>query len=223
MFARPPSGAPWREPKQSVAVGSGHHLRRSSSGVVPRRPMVGGGIGLRLMSEELGLEPVRHDTGDAGQGIEVMNRRRTVVTALPLKKAARERLAQLLEARVLDVREPFDAVDLVLTPACSPQLIGGLQRKYPDARVVIVELDDWDLDIELGGPVKRLLRAGAAAYVLADSIEELAAKISATSASIDDPETSPVHELTARATVDELIAAFLRESVEYSVRTHVAG
>ena len=153
--------------------------------------------------------------------IEVIATRRTVVTALPLKSAARERLAELLNARVVDVRVPIDDVDLVLTPPCSPQLIGALQRKYPAARVIVVELSDWEFEIELPGPVKRILRAGAAGYVLADSLDELARKIAApqTSPEADHP---PSHELPAASTVDEIIAAFLRESVEYSTRLRVS-
>lgn len=154
--------------------------------------------------------------------VEVVSRRRTIVTALPLKRAARQRLAELLDARVLDVREPCDEPDLVLTPACSPQLIGALGRKYNGAQVVVVELDDWEFNIEQSGPVKRILRSGAAAYVLADSIDELAAKIT------DRPRTdtteideAAIHELTAATTVDDLIAAFLRESVEYSTRHRI--
>ena len=154
--------------------------------------------------------------------VEVLERRRTIVTALPLKRAARRRLAELLDARVLDVREPCDDPDLVLTPACSAQLIGALGRKYNGAQVVVVELDDWEFDVELSGPVKRILRSGASAYVLADSIDELAAKISARPPlSRPDSDSTSVHELTSGATVDDLIAAFLRESVEYSTRHHV--
>ena len=141
------------------------------------------------------------------------------MTALPLKRAARERLAELLEARALDVREPIDNPDLVLTPACSPQLIGALSRKYHGAQVVVVELDDWEFDIESSGPVKRILRSGAAAYVLADSIDGLAAKITARPHDAErgaDPVVA--HELTSSATIDDLIAAFLRESVECSTR-----
>jgi hypothetical protein len=154
--------------------------------------------------------------------LEVLAPRCTIVTALPLKRAARQRLAELLDARVLDVREPCDNPDLVLTPACSPQLIGALGRKYNGAQVVVVELDDWEFDIELSGPVKRILRSGAAAYVLADSIDELAAKITSrpqTARRESDPAAE--HELTSSTTVDDLIAAFLKESVEYSTRHRV--
>lgn len=154
--------------------------------------------------------------------VEVLPQRTTVVTALPLKRAARDRLAELLGARVVDVRDPVDHVDLVLTPACSPQLIAGLKRKYGGARVIVVELDDWDLDISLHGPVKRILRGGADAYVLADSMEELARKITPSRDRVIDDDAPVIpRELSSTSTVDDLIAAFLRESVEYSTRLRV--
>ncbi len=127
-----------------------------------------------------------------GFGVEVLTERTTVVTALPLERAARDRLAELLDARVVDVRDPIDRVDLVLTPACSPQLIAAL---------------------------KPILRSGADAYVLADSIEELARKITPRGdRTSGDSAPDEARELLSTATVDELIAAFLRESVEYSTR-----
>lgn len=165
------------------------------------------------------MEMERVETAD-----EVVERR-TIVTALPLKRPARERLAERLDARVLDVRAPCDHADLVLTPACSPQLIAALGEKYDGARVVVVELDDWEFDIELSGPVKRILRSGAAAYVLADSLDELAAKLAAPGPEADEPteqDVPSVHELSATQTVDDLISAFLCESVEYSTR-HAGG
>lgn len=167
-----------------------------------------------------GVEVAASGVEVAASGVEVVADRRTIVTALPLKKAARERLSQLLGARVLDVKELCDAPDMVLTPACSPQLIGAMKRKYHGARVVVVEFDDWDLDIELGGPVKRLLRAGADAYVLADSIEELAGKIGAPGQRPTRADDAPAGALASGETVDDLIEAFLRESVEYAVRVH---
>ena len=152
--------------------------------------------------------------------VEVLPERATVVTALPLKKAARDRLAALLDARVVDIREAVDHVDLVLTPPCSPQLIAGLKRKYDGVRVIVVELDDWDFDVHLRGPVKRILRGGADAYVLADSMEELARKITPRRDRVnDDSDSVDARELPSTTTVDELIAAFLRESVEYATRT----
>ncbi len=156
--------------------------------------------------------------------VEVLHPRRTIVTAMPLERAARERLAELLDARVVDIREPIDDANIVLTPACSPQLIGALGRKYPGARIVVVELDDWEFGVELFGPVKRILRGGAAAYVLADSIDELASKLAITPHDeVSETDGTAARELPSSATVDDLIAAFLRESVEYSTRLHQAN
>lgn len=171
------------------------------------------------------MEIARHESVEPVEPDEVIADRPTVVAALPLKRQARERLASLLGARVVDVRVPVDAVDLVLTPSCSPQLIGRLKSKYGGARVVVVELDDWDLDIQLGGPVKRILRSGADAYLLADSLDELAAKLVVESSAVGDADGSePVvmRELTEASTVDDIIAAFLNESVEYATRVRVA-
>ena len=103
----------------------------------------------------------------------------------------------------MDVRDPVDHVDLVLTPACSPQLIAALKRKYGGARVIVVELDDWDFDVSLPGPVKRILCGGADAYVLADSVEELARKITrvTTGLATNRPSVDP-RELPSTTTVD---------------------
>ena len=74
-------------------------------------------------------------------------------------------------------------------------------------------------DVRVPGPVKRILRSGADAYVLADSMEELARKITPRQdPAREDSGSVDARELPSTATVDELIAAFLRESVEYSTR-----
>ena len=155
---------------------------------------------------------------------ELLTRRTVVVTALPLKRAAQARLAELLDARVVDVRHEVDRADLVLTPACSPQLIGLLKQQYPGARIVVVELDDWDFDISLSGPVKRILRSGADAYVLADSVEELVRQIAPRRDAVNEAtESPPARELPSGATVDDLVGAFLRESLEHSARRGATG
>ncbi len=147
--------------------------------------------------------------------VEVVHRRITVVTALPLKRAARERLADLLGARVVDVRDEVDHADLVLTPSSSPQLIGMLRRKYAEARIVVVELEDWEFDVDLPGPVKRLLRGGADGYVLADSIDELAQKIAGRQdRATDVDDLVEPSALPSASAVDDLVASFLRESEE---------
>ncbi|MEZ5215791.1 MAG: hypothetical protein R2715_04140 [Ilumatobacteraceae bacterium] len=154
--------------------------------------------------------------------------RPVVIAALPLKRAAREHLAELLGARVVDIRDEVERADVVLSPPVSPQMLGRLRRRFQAARVVVVELDDAVFDLESRGPVKRMLDGGADAYVLADSLEELAAKLlprpdsSPGGAPPDEDDTAlapatPL-ELHDGSTVEEVVAAFLRESVEYSVR-----
>lgn len=171
------------------------------------------------------LEPLSGPAGEAHgrrpdrivDEVEVLAKRMTFVAALPLTPAARDRLARLLDARVVDVRDPVDHVDVVLAPAGSPQLIGMLRRTYGDARIIVVELDDEDLDIELSGPVKRILRGGADGYVLADSVDELATKIGPRPGPEEPvPDLVEARELPASAGVDDLIAVLLRETIARS-------
>lgn len=106
------------------------------------------------------------------------NARPVVVTALALATPARDHLArQLGDVDVRDVRDDVLEADLVLAPSCSPRAISALKGAYPSARLVVVELDDWDFNVRFAGPVKRVLDAGADAYVTADSIEQLARQL----------------------------------------------
>ncbi len=175
------------------------------------------------------VEPMVDDPNaepSVGAEVEVVSDRPTVVSALPLKPAARQRLSQLLDARVIDVREPCDDPVVVLAPSSSPQLIGALKGRFGAARIVVVELDDADLDIELSGPVRRLLDSGADAYVLADSLEDLARTIRSgrpqtdagvaggLSGDADEIERSAMRELPTGTTIEDLVAAFLRDSAD---------
>ncbi len=154
----------------------------------------------------------------AGDAAVTVPRRPTVVAAMPLRPSARERLGELLEATVVDIRAPVDDPDLVLTPPCSPQLLGALKRRFSGVPVIVVEVSDWELDVEVNGPVKRILAGGADAYLLADSIDELAEKLSGTRATAASVPWTP-HELEG-PTMDDLIAAFLDESANYAKRHH---
>ena len=101
-----------------------------------------------------------------------------VVAALPLKASAREHLARSLgDVEVRDIRDDVLTADLVLVPPCSPQAIAALKRAFPVARLLVVELDDDEWDVHLSGPVRRLLAAGADAYLTADSIVNLSDQI----------------------------------------------
>lgn len=144
---------------------------------------------------------------------EIVPRRPTVVAALPLKEPARQRLAELLGARVADVRDVIEAPELVITPPCSPTLLGRLKERYGGARVVVVELTDDLFDIDLGGPVQRLLTSGADAYVVADSLEDLATRLTGPPPADGAPgDTSPLELPDATAAVDDLLTVYLDQA-----------
>lgn len=98
-----------------------------------------------------------------------------VVAAVPLKRRAREHLAgQLGDGFVLhDIRDAGDTADVVLCPPCSPQAVGRLRDAFPDARLVVIELQDLEHGIDIRGPVGRILDGGASAYYLAPSAAAL--------------------------------------------------
>ena len=106
---------------------------------------------------------------------------------------------------MVDIRDAVDVVDLVLAPSCSPQTIAALKDAYPSARLVVVEIEDWQFDIDLPGPVKRLLAAGADGYLTVDSLDELATHLGAAPEPADD---ASVRSLPSPS-VDEVIMSAL--------------
>ena len=100
---------------------------------------------------------------------------RHVVVAFPLGPDAVAVLADRLGSgfAVRDIRAGGRPADIVLAPPCSPQAIGHLKQQFPQAVLVIVELEDLLRDVKLGGPVSRSLAAGADAYYVAPSTEAL--------------------------------------------------
>jgi hypothetical protein len=100
----------------------------------------------------------------------------------------------------------------VLAPSCSPQCVAALKRAYPTARIVVVELEDWDFNVSLPGPVKRVLNAGADAYLLADSIEQLAQQLQPRLNCSADQDAKP-NELV-RPSVDDAIMTSIRDVLE---------
>jgi hypothetical protein len=151
--------------------------------------------------------------------------RSVVVAAFPLKAPGRAKLAeQLGEVEILDIRDAVYGADLVLAPSCSPQCVAALRSAYPAARIVVVELEDWDFKVNLPGPVKRALNAGADAYLLADSIEQLAQQLRPRSDQPADQAAelneARLNEL-AQSSVDMVIFASLRDVLER--RQHWSG
>jgi hypothetical protein len=109
-------------------------------------------------------------TGSPAPGVKV------VTTALPLKPAARERLAERLGPGfiVVDMKQSSATPDVVISPVVSPQLIGILKHKFPQARLVLCELQDFELGISHTGPVQDAMDAGADSYCIAPSLTALA-------------------------------------------------
>ncbi|WGW11647.1 hypothetical protein LWF01_16375 [Saxibacter everestensis] len=90
-----------------------------------------------------------------------------VATAMSLSGSARRRLSDEFGSDyiVLDLNEAPESTDVLLTNPISLQLIGHLRARFPQARVIISEIDDEELGVNYTGPVSRLLSAGASAYL----------------------------------------------------------
>jgi hypothetical protein len=114
-------------------------------------------------------------TASAPDGVTV------VATAMRLSDVARRRLSDEFgdDYIVLDIHEAPVTTDVLLTHPVSPQLLGILRQQFPNARVVITEIEDEELGVRYPGPVSRLLEAGASAYLPPRPIAELAANVHA--------------------------------------------
>ncbi|MCU1359340.1 MAG: hypothetical protein JWN99_629 [Ilumatobacteraceae bacterium] len=148
-----------------------------------------------------------------GAEIELADRCPTVVCAVSLKQKARDDLAEMLgDVRLVDIREPVATADVVLVPPCSPGTLTALKDAYPTARLIVVELEDWEHHIDLGGPVTRLRKAGADAYLTADSLQDLADQLTTSEPSEQRPllDSSTPSELEA-ATIDDVVLGRLQE------------
>jgi len=118
----------------------------------------------------------RHDPPEpAPEGVTV------VATAMKLSDAARRRLSDQFGADyiVLDLHRAPATTDVLLVPPVSAQLLGMLRQRFPDARIVVTEIEDDELGVSYLGPVSRMLDAGANAYLPARPIAELAADVHA--------------------------------------------
>ena len=149
---------------------------------------------------------------------ELVDPRPTVVCAIPLDEVARTQLGAMLgNVELIDVRDVVDDAAAVLAPPCSPQTLAALQRCYPSAKVVVVELFDDEHGIELGGPVTRSLDAGAGGYLTASSLADLARQLTSVEA-----HTAALHHgepvAIEASTVDELIMQLLAERETHRAR-----
>ncbi len=104
-----------------------------------------------------------------------------VATAMRLSDVARSRLSDEFGPAyiVLDLREAPESTDVVLTHPVSPQLLAHLRDRFPQARVIVTEIEDDELDVSYPGPVGRLLEAGACAYLPPRPVSAIASSVHA--------------------------------------------
>ncbi|SFY07181.1 hypothetical protein OH786_03540 [Streptomyces atratus] len=121
-----------------------------------------------------------------------------VVTAMKLSDSARTSLSDRLGADyiVLDMHVAPVSADVLLVPPVSPQLIGSLRSAFPRARVVVAEIEDDELGVSYQGPVRRLLDAGAEAYLPPATVPQLAKRLNQTLTHRSHPlDSSPAPEI----------------------------
>lgn len=104
-----------------------------------------------------------------------------VATAMRLSDSARSRLSDEFgpDYIVLDLHDAPESTDVVLTHPVSPQLLGHLRGRFPQARVIVTEIEDDELDVSFPGPVGRLLAAGASAYLPPRPVGGIASSVQA--------------------------------------------
>ncbi|MGV9326662.1 hypothetical protein [Streptosporangium sandarakinum] len=132
-----------------------------------------------------------------------------VATAMKLSASARVSLSDRLgpDYVVLDMHAAPRTADVLLTPPISPQLIASLRSMFPEARLVITEIDDDELGVSYHGPVRRMLDAGAEAYLPPATIPHLATQLDHTLTRLrrltGDAATAPEIEPAAAAPGDD--------------------
>lgn len=127
------------------------------------------------------LEGVVHETPRTKDPRPVPEGITVVATAMELSEEARQRIADELgeDYIVLDLHEAPPSADVLLVPPISPQLVGALRRQFPDARLLVTEIEDEELGVHYAGPVSRMLEAGASGYLPPRPVTELAATVHA--------------------------------------------
>ena len=131
-------------------------------------------------TETAALPTVRQDdalpAGDPVTGEVTQTRPIMVVTAIALKRHAREALAEQLGPGhiVVDIRKAGPDADIVLVPPSSPALIGFLRGMFPRARVLATEFTDDAYGANFRGPISSILDSDIDGYFIAPSMQELA-------------------------------------------------
>lgn len=126
---------------------------------------------LRTTGQSEGISPDDPVAGEVTRSGPIV-----VVTAISLKRRAREALAERLGPGhvVVDVRRAGPDADIVLVPPASPSLIGLLRGMFPRARVLATEFTDDAYGANFRGPISSILDSDIDGYFIAPSMEELA-------------------------------------------------
>jgi DNA-binding NarL/FixJ family response regulator len=131
--------------------------------------------------------------------------RRRVVVTFTLPAEARRLLSEVLGTGfdLVDIKLSEGDEDIVLVASSSRQLTGKLRAAFPDAALLVVEMEDIARGVELGGQVLRTLDAGADGYFVARSVDELASIVGQASGRIGSASATEPAALTSGAS-DEL-------------------
>lgn len=131
--------------------------------------------------------------------------RRRVVVSFTLPADARQLLSERLGPGIdlVDIKASEGDEDIVLVTSSSRQLTGKLRAAFPDAALIVVEMEDLARGIKLGGQVLRTLDAGADGYVVARSLDDLASIVDQATRQIGSTAAREPAALTAGAS-DEL-------------------
>lgn len=104
---------------------------------------------------------------------------KVLATTMRLSSPARDLLRQSfgLDWVILDFHDAPDTADVVLTCAHSPQLTHRWTLLFPHAQIIVTEILDPEFDLDIPGPVGRLLDAGAHAYLPPKPLEQVAKNV----------------------------------------------
>lgn len=130
---------------------------------------------------------------------------RRVGVTFALSRPAAARLSALLgpDFELVDIKVSEGDEDIVLVPSSSRQLTGKLRVAFPDATLLVVEVEDVVHGVKLGGQVLRTLDAGADGYFVARSVDELASIVDRASDRIDSTDVQEPAAL-AEGNADDL-------------------
>lgn len=138
--------------------------------------------------------------------------RRRVVVTFPLPSSAWAHLTATLGDRVdlVEVRTADGEEDAVVVLSTSRQLIAKIRTAFPRAVLIVVEVEDRDHGVDLGGQVMRSLDAGADGYYVARSLDRLAGVVEqALTSGSADPEPAALGP-----PVDDQMASILDRLIE---------